>query len=212
MELIKITEQDGKQAVSARELHSFLESAEGFNRWIERMFDYGFSENIDYQAVNIFVQASNGVGGTNKKEYVLSLDCAKEISMLQRSDKGKQARKYFIECEKKLKQAVLSPLDLMEYSVKMLKEQSAKLNEFDDRILQLEVKTTTKPDYFTIVGYANLKGITVNLKIASRLGREAARLCKERNLLMDSIPDPRFGVVRLYPQKVVSEVFDNMEL
>ena len=51
MELIKITEQNGEQAVSARELHSFLEVGTRFNDWIQRMLDYGFTENTDYQRV-----------------------------------------------------------------------------------------------------------------------------------------------------------------
>ena len=66
------------------------------------MFEYGFTENVDYQAIQFFVEAKNGVGGTHKTDYVLTIDCAKEISMLQRTDKGKEARLYFIECEKQL--------------------------------------------------------------------------------------------------------------
>ena len=54
MELIKITEQNGEQAVSARELHSFLEVGTRFNDWIQRMLDYGFTENTDYQRVKKF--------------------------------------------------------------------------------------------------------------------------------------------------------------
>jgi len=104
MELIKITEKDGQQLVSARELHEFLEIKDHFTQWIERMLEYGFNQSVDSEAVQIFLKASNGIGGTYKTDYALTLDCAKEISMLQRSDKGKQARQYFIACEKKLKQ------------------------------------------------------------------------------------------------------------
>jgi anti-repressor protein len=104
MELIKIQENNGDRVVSARELFDFLEIKENFPKWITRMFDYGFTQNTDYQAINIFVDASNGIGGTNKTDYALTLDCAKEIAMIQRSIKGKQAREYFIACEKQLKE------------------------------------------------------------------------------------------------------------
>ncbi|MXV39379.1 hypothetical protein GO491_11940 [Flavobacteriaceae bacterium Ap0902] len=98
-ELIKITEQNGKQAVSARELHKFLEITERFGSWCDRMFSYGFIEGTDYHGCKFF----NTLANQELTDYALSIDCAKEISMLQRSEKGKQARKYFIECEKKLK-------------------------------------------------------------------------------------------------------------
>ena len=101
-ELIKINRTESGEVVSARELHQFLEVETPFRKWIERMFEYGFEENQDYVRSDIFVR------GNEAKEYALTLDCAKEISMLQRSDKGKQARKYFIDCEKKLKSNVFS--------------------------------------------------------------------------------------------------------
>lgn len=102
-ELIKITEQNGNQAVSARELYKFLEVQTPFTMWIDRMFEYGFAENIDFEATNFFVNHPNGIGGTTVKDYALTLDCAKEIAMLQRSERGKMARQYFIECEKQLR-------------------------------------------------------------------------------------------------------------
>ncbi len=142
MELIKITEQNGKQAVSARDLADFLEIKEGFNRWIARMFEYGFTESIDFQPINIFVQASNEVGGTNKKDYVLTIDCAKEISMIQRSEKGKIARQYFINCEKRLKNPLqnISRLDL----ARMLLSA-----EEENQRLQIEAKVNENKVLFT---------------------------------------------------------------
>lgn len=99
-ELIKITEQNGNRAVSARELHQYLETEDHFTQWAKRMFEYGFIKNIDYQAVHEFVKHSNGIGGTNKTDYALTIDTAKEIAMIQRTPKGKQARQYFIEMER----------------------------------------------------------------------------------------------------------------
>lgn len=59
-ELITITEQDGKQIVSARELHQFLEVETRLDMWMPRMFEYGFTQNVDYQCLNKNVQMPNG--------------------------------------------------------------------------------------------------------------------------------------------------------
>jgi anti-repressor protein len=99
-ELIKITESNGKQAVSARELYKFLEATERFNNWFERQLQYGFVENIDYVGCKQF----NTLANQELNDYALTINCAKEISMLQRNEKGKQARQYFIEAENKYRQ------------------------------------------------------------------------------------------------------------
>lgn len=101
-ELIKITEHNGNQAVSARDLHKFLEITERFSSWFERMLQYGFVENQDFTSAKSFTLVNNGAQ-REIDDYALTLDCAKEISMIQRSKKGKEAREYFIECEKQLR-------------------------------------------------------------------------------------------------------------
>lgn len=101
--LIQITEQDGNKAVSARELHSFLEIKTDVIIWCKRMFEYGFDENKDYIVINFENPVNKQV---TIKDFVLTLDTAKEISMLQRTEKGKEARQYFIEAEKRLKSVV----------------------------------------------------------------------------------------------------------
>ena len=102
-ELIKITKnEEGQQLVSARELHEFLEVKTRFNDWIKnRIEKYGFKENIDY--TKILVQC---IRGQNEYDFALVLDMAKELSMVENNDKGRQARKYFIKCEEKLKEEI----------------------------------------------------------------------------------------------------------
>ena len=95
--IIITTNEQGSQVVSARDLHEFLDVATPFNKRIVRMIEYGFDENTDYTRLDIFVQAQKAY------DYAISLDMAKELSMIQRSEKGKQARKYFIDSEKQLK-------------------------------------------------------------------------------------------------------------
>ena len=93
-ELIRITEQNGNRVVSARELHKFLEVETPFRKWIDRMLEYGFEESKDYERADFFVR------GNTAKNFALTIDTAKEISMLQKTEKGKEARRYFIEMEK----------------------------------------------------------------------------------------------------------------
>lgn len=101
--LIPISDDEGKRAVNARDLHGFLESKQDFSTWIKaRIKQYGFVENTDYQALHNFMECSNGIGGTTRIEYALSIDMAKELSMVEGNEKGKEARRYFIACEKRL--------------------------------------------------------------------------------------------------------------
>lgn len=109
-ELIKIqTNEQGQQLVSGRELHEVLGIKSRFNDWIRNMVAYGFVEDMDY--TKFLVQC---VRGQNQYDYILTLEMAKHIAMLQRSEIGMTVRKYFIECEEKLKEQsntlMLSPL------------------------------------------------------------------------------------------------------
>lgn len=84
------------ETVDARELHSFLEVSTSFKDWIRRRIeDYGFREDSDFCS---FLSESSG--GRPAREYAVTLDMAKELSMVERSEKGREARRYFIECER----------------------------------------------------------------------------------------------------------------
>lgn len=89
----------------ARELHNFLEVGKRFASWItERIGQYGFLSNQDYIAISQNREIGHGRG---KIDYHLTLDTAKELAMVERNDKGRQVRRYFIECERKLYQQSL---------------------------------------------------------------------------------------------------------
>ena len=104
---------DTIQTVNARELHSFLESSQDFSDWIKnRIQQYGFVEGVDYL---IHKFTDNPLGGRPTIDYHITVDMAKELAMVERNDKGRQARQYFIECERRLKQpatpVMLSPVE-----------------------------------------------------------------------------------------------------
>jgi phage anti-repressor protein len=99
-ELISITNMGDSEVVSARELYTYLGATERFESWFNRQLQFGFEENTDYVSLQI-------IHPQNQQEitdYALSMDMAKELSMLQKTEKGRAARSYFITCEKKLKE------------------------------------------------------------------------------------------------------------
>ena len=132
-EIIKI---NSNNTVSGMELHKFLEIGTRFDKWFIRMCEYGFNENDDFIRV---AQKCPTLGGTQTIiDYAITLDMAKEISMLQRSEKGKQARTYFINCEKKLKEVVKKPLTTLE----QLKLHYLALDEQNKELKQVKADVT----------------------------------------------------------------------
>ena len=104
-ELIKLQPQTingtPTETVNARELHSFLESKQDFSTWIKnRIEKYEFVENVDYLLHKFMEQTPSGA--KHKIDYFVSVSMAKELAMVENNDKGREARRYFIECEKKL--------------------------------------------------------------------------------------------------------------
>jgi phage anti-repressor protein len=90
------------QLVNARDLHAFLQVGRLFAAWIKsRIADYGFVDGEDYITISHFPNPESGNRG-KRIEYHISLDMAKELSMVERNEQGKQARRYFIECERRL--------------------------------------------------------------------------------------------------------------
>ena len=91
-QLITITQNENNdQVVSGRELHEFLQITERYSTWFERMLKYGFVENIDFVAIAQKRATAQG-NQTEYTDHALKLDMAKEISMIQRTAKGKEAR------------------------------------------------------------------------------------------------------------------------
>lgn len=140
MELIKIIEREGRQLVSGRELHEFLEIGTKYKDWFPRMVEYGFDEEIDFIRVAQKRATNNSRNPvTTVIDHAISIDMAKEISMIQRTEKGKAARQYFIKCEKKLKEVKkLSPMELMELQFRALKEQEEKIVQVENKVDKLE--------------------------------------------------------------------------
>ena len=139
-ELVRVEVKNGEQLVSARELHEFLEIGSKFNDWFKRMCEYGFVENEDFVAIT---QKKVTVQGNESEyiDYILKISMAKEISMIQRNEKGKQARIYFIECERRLKEL---PMD--SYMIEDRVERAKKWIEEEENRKQLALEVKQKEE------------------------------------------------------------------
>lgn len=119
-ELLKVNYDNDRITLSARELHEFLGVSTRYNDWIKRMVEYGFNENTDYQAITQKRVTAQG-NETSFIDHEITLDMAKEIAMIQRSDKGKEVRQYFLELERRWNSPEAVMNRALEYSRKQVK-------------------------------------------------------------------------------------------
>ena len=159
-----------------------------------------FIEHVDFQSLRQNPQR----GSASPIDYNLSVSCLEYFIVRKVRPIFDVYRKVF---HRAAEQKPLSTLELLELTIKGMRENHQELQEVKRDVLELKAKTVTRPDYFTIVGYGTLKHVSINIRQASMLGRKATKLCQERGLMMDKIPDPRFGEVKMYPGEVLSEVF-----
>lgn len=98
-EIIKVTVNDNHEPiVSGRQLHEALGVKTEYRKWFGRMAEYGFEENQDFARVTQKCPTPGGL--QDMTDHIIKLDMAKEIAMIQRTDKGKEVRQYFIQVEK----------------------------------------------------------------------------------------------------------------
>ncbi|EOK7014078.1 antA/AntB antirepressor family protein [Escherichia coli] len=125
--------------VNARDLHTFLDVGKRFASWIvERIAEYGFVENQDFMIIS---QVREKIGrGRPAKDYHLTLDTAKELAMVERNEKGRQIRRYFIECEKKLRQSLLPAPMNINYPLSWFSDNHpyATMNYVDRKVISLD--------------------------------------------------------------------------
>lgn len=140
-ELIKINYEAETPTVSARDLYAGLEITDRFSRWFERMSAYGFTEGNDFTSVKSSTLVNNGAE-REITDYQISVDMAKQICMLQRSEKGKQYRQYFLDLEKAWntpEQIFARALKLADKEIEKLKSSNAGLLEDVQRMKPKEI-------------------------------------------------------------------------
>lgn len=122
-ELLKVNYDNDRITLSARELHEFLEVKTSFKDWFPRMCEYGFNESQDFNPLKneqVRLEGNRQVKRT-VQDYEITLDMAKEIAMIQRSDKGKEVRQYFLELERRWNSPEAVMNRALEYSRKQVK-------------------------------------------------------------------------------------------
>lgn len=180
------TAQSGIKVINARELHAYVvqeakggQKGEDFSNWIKRMLNYGFEKDKDYiikeynyKGDEIFSESDNQ--HVSKREFGLTLDCAKEIAMIQNNDKGREARKYFIECEKKIKSpSMMSKLELARWIV-AAEEENERLKQINNENNSVIQELSPKAEYADEV-LRSESSILTNV-IAKELGMSAVTL------------------------------------
>ena len=152
-ELIKtIRRDDGTIAVSGRELYKFLEVNDNYTDWFKRMTDYGFTENVDFASLS--EKSDKPTGGRPRIDHVMTLDMAKEVAMIQRTNKGKQARQYFISVEKRYKQLAAlprTPEEKLALTMEVANRSAEKIMKLDNRVTDLEKNALIAPGEYSYI-------------------------------------------------------------
>ena len=219
--LIAITDkkinEELAQTIDARNLHKFLEIGSQFSNWIKRQIEqYDFTEHIDFVTIN------NSVYSPPRKDCHITLDMAKQLSMVERNPKGKEARRYFIQCEKELRQQTQSidiedqlllavqalvahknELKLLRQDQNKIKEQ---LDENTDRLDNMEGNN----GYITVRGFDRINDVNLTYKESNKLGRICSKMCRRRGIKIQQVYDKLFGSVEEYPIEVLEQCLDNM--
>ena len=172
-ELIRISFDSDRPTVSGRELHAALEIGSNYTTWFSRMCDYGFVEGIDY--ISCFPNLeSESHGGQNKIDHQLTIDMAKQICMIQRTETGRKFRQYFI----KVEEAWNSPEAVMARALQIANNQLALMQKKNAELIgtvaiQNQQITEMKPkaSYYDVV--LNCKDLISTSAIAKDYGKSA---------------------------------------
>lgn len=228
-ELIKISTNDnGEQLVSGRDLHEFLEIKEKYTEWMNRMIGYGFIENIDFILVSEKTETNNPKNPfTTITNHIIKIDMAKQISMLQRNAKGKEARLYFIKCENEYKKLKQNPIthnitgqqlieigkQMVELEEKRREEQTKKIQAYGGKggvtanrnhykrkteVLEYEVEEL-REELGACKAYATILAVQKFFKNIDFSWRKLKEFCTVKEMEIKEVPDKRYGKVKTYP-------------
>ena len=174
-ELIPINYNGEEPTVSARDLHAGLEIKSNFTTWFDRMCEYGFTE-LDYK--KCFPNLESGCnGGQNMIDYQISVDMAKQICMIQRSEKGRQYRQYFLDLEKAWntpEQVFARALKMADQTIAKLKDSVKSLSTEVNMKNQIIGELKPKADYYDEI--LNNPGLVTITQIAKDYGMSGKRM------------------------------------
>lgn len=210
-ELIPIQENNGQRAVNARDLHAFLQVGKDFSNWIKGRVDkYDFVEGKDFEVLyfdyrgNLLNIRHAKLGGSenqqvSKIEYALSISMAKELSMLENNERGKQARKYFIACEENKRELSRKELLLMALQAEEEKERLEIENRQKQQLLEQKTEQLDESkEWYSIKRWAKEHGMNWR----SINWRKMKALSYELGYDIKKVFDANYGQVNIYNVKV----------
>ena len=199
---------DDEGMTTARKLYEFLELAQGqFSRWAKtNITENEFAvEYEDYWGFDINVE------GNIVKDYRLTAHFAKKLSMKGHGERAEEAREYFTRLEEKVKQELTKPrsqAELLLMYAQQFYDQEQQIKAIQSDVNEIKAKLTTHDEnYYTIAGYASLRGINVDVNKAAMLGRKAGKISREHGYETGKVWDQRFGTVNTYHLDVLKDVF-----
>ena len=200
-------------SVDLRVLHEWLGVGRDFPTWVKSRIDkYGFEDGIDFSP-----SVGESSGGRPSVNYLATVDMAKEIGMVENSDRGREVRRYFIECERELLVGVrtMTQTEVIAATANALVTIERKQIEQDSRISAIEARQDAMSgdtQYMTVLAWTRANGIKIPLREAQKVGASCSRYCADLSITVGKVPDERFGAVNSYPVDVISEMFDSVEV
>ena len=204
------------QTFDGRDLHADLGVNKDYTNWAKAQIKRArLKEDKDYV---VFAQKGvNPTGGRPSAEYHFTLEAGKHIGMMSGRARGSEVREYFLACERQAKAsapavkdpqiaAVIFTLTRIDAMKQEQKRQAEELARIAENVAVIEARTQPENKHFTVMGYANLVSLPVDVKTAATLGRRCAALSRQRGLVIGDVSDPRFGNVHSYHESVLVEV------
>lgn len=211
IELIKVeTNSKEQQVVSAKELYDFLGYDKSqWARWYKKNIeDNDFAvQLVDYEPID---RMSSKENGNFAKDFAITIDFAKKLSMMAKTEKGEEARNYFLNCEKKLMNPKpLNPIELIIQSAQQLLMIQQEQEKQAERIAILEAKQISETsEFYTIAGYCALRGFKKTTQECNILGRKATKMSKELDYTIGSQYSAAYGRVNTYHLDILTQIIN----
>jgi phage anti-repressor protein len=202
----------------ATELYEFLGlDLNQYSRWFKSnvLNNDFFESGKDYFIFDIDVElkSTGKKKGKKRQNAKLSLDMAKRIGMRSSGENAEKVRSYFLSIEKKYNQRATNPAFAQLQTAQALYEQSIKVQELENKVLQLEAKTELNSGltgYYTIRGFCVIHRLKIDLQEANRRGRRASKLSRELDVEVAKQGDQMYGFVNAYREDILEEIFEDL--
>lgn len=205
---------------NGRDLYAELKIAKDYTAWVKTQIKRAqLVENRDYVLTQKGEQLPSGTKW--RSEYHFTTEAGKHIAMMSGTPRGSEVREYFLACERQARAsmpmvkdpqiaAVILALTRVDAVEQEQKRQAEELARIAENVAVIEARTQPESKHFTVMGYANLIGQSVDVRTAASLGKRCAALSRQRGLVIGDVSDPRFGAVHSYHESVLQEVLPRL--